>query len=494
MLYRYEALMKKRENSKPTEITLSSQETLPFGFRIKISEFAKNQECGFKISGSEKESGTQVTHSYKIEQQDHNVYLDLFESLSNDFGLRLPQNRRRNIAKCDSNVRYREVLIENLHTEMLHGYGDPAVIRVEDEKGTLYYLLVTSNDAPQSFPILRSNDLIHWQFVGYVFPKGEKPEWASDGEFVSDYWAAEMHQFGKEFRVYFVARNKTDHELCIGMATSSSPEGPFIAAKNPILKGNVIDPHIFIDDKNIAYLFWKEDNNDIWPGLLIQLLYTHPEFIFELFDTHEDRLTAIFIQTLWPWIKTRKSMERFFIIQVLIESIISRFLSFYNRLENLSNGQDALVRDQIRKVLNCMKTPMFAQRLSSDGLSLIGKRSKIIENDQEWEAHLVEGMWLSENQGNYYLLYAGNDFSTDQYGIGVAISKSPLGPFVKMQKPLLKSTEKWWAPGHPSIATAPDGKPYLFLHAYFPGQTGYKKFRALLSVPLTFEPDRVLVG
>lgn len=486
--------MKKEEKTEPKEITLSSPETWSLGFKIKISESAKNEECGFEISAIEKGSGTPVTHSYKIEQQDHNIYLDLFESLSKDFGLRLPQNRRSSIVRSSSNVFYREVLIENIHPEMVHGYGDPAIIRIDDKEETLYYLLVTSNDAPQSFPILRSSDLINWQFVSYVFPQGEKPEWASEGEFVSDYWAAEMHQFGKEFRVYFVARNKTDHELCIGMATASSPEGPFVAAKVPILKGNVIDPHIFIDKKNIAYLFWKEDNNDIWPGLLIELLYTYPEFIFELFDTQEDQLTAIFIQTLWPWIKTRKSMERFFIAQVFIESIISRFLSFYKRLESVSNSQGAPVKAQIRKILNCMKTPMFAQRLSADGLSLVGKRSKILENDQEWEAHLVEGMWLSENHGTYYLFYAGNDFSTDQYGIGVAISKSPLGPFVKMQKPLLQSTEKWWAPGHPSVATAPNEKPYLFLHAYFPGRTGYKQFRALLSVPLTFEPDRVLVG
>jgi hypothetical protein len=102
-------------------------------------------------------------------------------------------------------------------------------------------------------------------------------------------------------------------------------------------------------------------------------------------------------------------------------------------------------------------------------------------------------MWVTKQGEKYYLFYAGNDFSTDQYGIGVAIADSPLGPYQKMGKPLLQSTEAWWAPGHPSLVKAPDGKPLLFLHAYFPGNAGYKQFRALLSVSVHFTKDTVLV-
>lgn len=118
---------------------------------------------------------------------------------------------------------------------------------------------------------------------------------------------------------------------------------------------------------------------------------------------------------------------------------------------------------------------------------------KIIENDQAWEAHLVEGMWVTKHIKKYYLFYSGNDFSTDQYGVGVAIADSPLGPFKKFPKQILKSTEEWWAPGHPSVAVGPDGKHQLFLHAFFPHKAGYKEFRVLLTVPLRFEADNVIV-
>jgi hypothetical protein len=136
---------------------------------------------------------------------------------------------------------------------------------------------------------------------------------------------------------------------------------------------------------------------------------------------------------------------------------------------------------------------MYAQPLTQDGSGLTGERVKIIENDLDWEAHLVEGMWVTKQGSTYYLFYAGNDFSTDQYGIGVAIADAPLGPYQKMEMPLLRSTEAWWAPGHPSLAIAPDCKPLLFLHAYVPGEAGYKKFRALLAVPVRFTEGAVLV-
>lgn len=43
------------------------------------------------------------------------------------------------------------------------------------------------------------------------------------------------------------------------------------------------------------------------------------------------------------------------------------------------------------------------------------------------------------------------------------------------------------------MAQGPDGEPWLFLHAFFPGRTGYNEFRALLTVPLVLDGDQVSV-
>jgi hypothetical protein len=186
-------------------------------------------------------------------------------------------------------------------------------------------------------------------------------------------------------------------------------------------------------------------------------------------------------------------MERFQATQVFIEAVISKYVTFYECLKKLMDSQPQAIQEQIRTVRQYMKTPMYAQPLTPDGSSLTGERVQIIENDLDWEAHLVEGMWVTKQGPKYYLFYAGNDFSTDRYGIGVAIADAPLGPYQKMETPLLRSTEEWWAPGHPSLVTAPDGRSVLFLHAYLPGNAGYKKFRALLAVPVRFTESAVLV-
>jgi len=291
-----------------------------------------------------------------------------------------------------------------------------------------------------------------------------------------------------------VARHHESRQLCIGLARSGSPEGPFIADVDPILSNNVIDPHLFVDEDQNAWLYWKEDNNDIWPGLLIDFLYTNPALITLLFNQKEDQITACFILTLWPWLQTLEPMERFQAQQIFIEAVTENYVDFCERLKDITSTLPLDTHVNVEAILKNMKTPMYAQQVSNDGSELVGKSTKIIENDLPWEAHLVEGMWVSKQNNHYYLFYAGNDFSTDQYGIGVAVASSPLGPFTKQRKPFLQSTEKWWAPGHPSVATDLDGKTVMFLHAYLPNKAGYKQFRALLKLNLNFRDKEVFIA
>jgi arabinan endo-1,5-alpha-L-arabinosidase len=132
-----------------------------------------------------------------------------------------------------------------------------------------------------------------------------------------------------------------------------------------------------------------------------------------------------------------------------------------------------------------MSTPIHAQKLSENG-DLIGQDTLVLTNDLDWEGHLIEGPWVTRQQGRYWLFYAGNDFGTPAYGIGVAVADHPLGPYVKQAEPVLKSGRSWWAPGHASVAPGLDGEPQLFFHAFFPGTGGYNAFRALLTAGLRF--------
>jgi GH43 family beta-xylosidase len=130
------------------------------------------------------------------------------------------------------------------------------------------------------------------------------------------------------------------------------------------------------------------------------------------------------------------------------------------------------------------KTTFYARELSPDGLSLIGPRHEVLENDQEWEADVVEGAWVTYRNGWYYAFYSGNDYTTNRYALGVARSRSPFGPFEKNPRRLLSTGAAATGPGHNSIVKGPDGKDLLVYHAYEPGGGGYRKKRVMRIEPI----------
>jgi hypothetical protein len=347
-------------------------------------------------------------------------------------------------------------------------------------------LLCTSNDAPDAFPVLRSRDLLHWRLDGFVFPDGRAPPWTLVGQDKADFWAPELHRADGEWRVCFAAR-QTDRDLAVGLARGPGPDGPFTPDPEPLVGGGVIDPHILTASDGRALLFWKEDSNDLWPRRLSQLLHEDDGLRAALFPDQADRLTAAVAAALWPWIERLEPMQQFFLLQPLIEAAADDFPAFTARVGALASERPALAREAA-DLLSALKTRVYAQALSADGRRLEGSRRLVMENDQAWEAHLIEGVWICEHAGRYWLFYSGNDFSTHAYGVGAAVASDPLGPYQKTG-PLLRSSSDWIGPGHPSVAPGPDGEPWLFVHAFLPGAVGYKAFRALLAAKLAFGPD-----
>jgi hypothetical protein len=214
------------------------------------------------------------------------------------------------------------------------------------------------------------------------------------------------------------------------------------------------------------------------------LLRDRPELIPRLFANEEDRRSAAFAAAVVGWADTRRPMERFFLMQGMIEAA----------LDNWPSVKGALAQCGVAgAIIDAMTTPVRAQRIADDGRSLVGESTTVLTNDLDWEAHLIEGPFCTRQNGRYWLFYAGNDFSTHHYGIGVAVSDHPLGPYKKRREPLLKSNKNWTAPGHASVAMGADGEPQLFFHAFHPGTGGYNAFRALLTARLCFHHDYVEV-
>ena len=407
---------------------------------------------------------------YRIAGGEQEHYTAFYNELADDFGTRRP-HVVEHVPAVQSDPRWKPLITDNLSEQILCGYGDPAVLKTDAG----YVLIATSNDAPDAFPMLRSDDLIDWTVDGFAFPERHNPEWTLAGIKVGDFWAPEIARVGEEYWLTYTARNR-DHILSIGLAKSDSPTGPWRDTGRPLITGGAIDAHLFVEPDGTPTLFWKEDRNGLWPRPLAGLLREHPELVAQIFPGETDRRTAAFAAAVQPWANVRRPIERFFLMQPFISAALANWAQVGRVLRDVGAAE----------LLEAMRTPIFAQRLSTDGTSLLGERVQVMENDQPWEGHLIEGPWVTQQAGRYWMFYAGNDFTNPAYGIGVAVADDLLGPYSKQAEPLLGSTGEWLAPGHASVAAGLDGRPQLFFHAFHPGTGGYNAFRALLTVGLDF--------
>jgi beta-xylosidase len=129
-------------------------------------------------------------------------------------------------------------------------------------------------------------------------------------------------------------------------------------------------------------------------------------------------------------------------------------------------------------------TPIWAQKLSSEGTKLVGEKQELIRNTAAWESNLVEGPFILRHDGYFYMFYSGNACCGRgcNYAMGVARSHALLGPWEKNpENPILKGNDAWKCPGHGSIVSDARGRDYLLYHAYHPKDFVYAGRQALLD-------------
>jgi beta-xylosidase len=126
---------------------------------------------------------------------------------------------------------------------------------------------------------------------------------------------------------------------------------------------------------------------------------------------------------------------------------------------------------------NCCGLPvkLWSQRLSPDGLNLVGTPVELLHPDQPWEGALIEGPTMWQDQGTWHLLYSANRWNSEQYATGYAVCASPLGPCDKSgQLPLLASEGEMAGPGGAEVFTDLAGRRWVAYHAWTAGHVGYR--------------------
>ena len=153
---------------------------------------------------------------------------------------------------------------------------DPTVIRGQQPGDTAWYMYCTSdalgaqdrdpatgNYKRHLIPMLKSNDLVDWTYVGDAL--SAPPTWAKSDSAI---WAPEIAFFNGQYYLYYSVVDTLAGGNAIGVATSTSPTGPWTQASKatvepheaPCCRGQgprwTIDPEVLITANGDKYLYY----------------------------------------------------------------------------------------------------------------------------------------------------------------------------------------------------------------------------------------------
>jgi beta-xylosidase len=288
--------------------------------------------------------------------------------------------------------------------------GDPYVMY--DEKSKLYYMYGTGGGAKDGFLAYSSTDLVNWENQGQVYRGNTKDSWAMDA-----FWAPEVYAYKGSYYMFFSAQWKVNptnelENFKIGVAVSDKPTGPFKEISDrPLFDPGypIIDANVYFDTNGKLYLYYS------------RCCYKHA-VESEIAD----------------WAKKEKlynEIEESWVYGVELKSDFSGVI-----------GEPILL----------LRPPVKM----SDAQSAWESRSV---TSREVNRRWTEGSYTFKKGDIYYMMYSANHFGGENYAVGYATSKNPLGPFAKASNnPVLEKNTSTGGEvtgtGHNSIAFSPDGK------------------------------------
>jgi len=152
-------------------------------------------------------------------------------------------------------------------------------------------------------------------------------------------------------------------------------------------------------------------------------------------------------------------------------------------------------------------TDIYVQRLTPDGMNVVGEAKPLLRNDSAWEAHVIEAPTMVKRGENYVMFYSANHYGWEThqrlspYAIGYANCQSAMGPCTDAAKnPILNSYNDrkvgcLSGPGHQSVFDV-GGRQFISFHAWATTK-GCRKFdnkRYMYIAPLLWKDGKPQIG
>ncbi len=140
--------------------------------------------------------------------------------------------------------------------------ADPSIVRDDDG----YFYAFGTQDYGQwgdffgtaYTPILKSSNLVDWEYAGSAFTLQNRPIWGTPN---AGLWAPDIVKIGETYNLYYSLSTWGDPNPGIGVATASHPLGPWtdhgkLLDSSSIGVNNSIDPAVFVGEDDKVYMIW----------------------------------------------------------------------------------------------------------------------------------------------------------------------------------------------------------------------------------------------
>jgi arabinan endo-1,5-alpha-L-arabinosidase len=155
---------------------------------------------------------------------------------------------------------YKKWGVYNVHDPVCKKFGDYYYMYSTDA----IFFAENKKEVQEKIPVgyiqvRRSKDLVHWEFTGWAFPEipEEAVQWVrsqANGRGAYNIWAPYILPYKDVYRLYFCVSAFGKKASYLGLAESTSPEGPWVqkgcvVKTNDQSRMNAIDPTVVVDEE-----------------------------------------------------------------------------------------------------------------------------------------------------------------------------------------------------------------------------------------------------